>query len=202
CDGLALGALVAVLLRDRGRVERHAWAYSIVALAVIAAMAAYPVWGRLTIAALGALLPGVPDKILVGSLNILVFDVAAAGLIALLVVQSGHLLLAPLRLRPLTYLGTISYGIYMYHNLVRYLYMGPDRREWTLAWTLAYFAITLAVAAASWRFLEEPILGLKDRFDYGPRTSPARAGLAAPAPASVHDLNVHEPAGAAGDRSH
>jgi peptidoglycan/LPS O-acetylase OafA/YrhL len=82
---------------------------------------------------------------------------------------SGHGLLPS---RPLVYLGRISYGLYVFHvpvltvlepvwGLVRYFGSFP----------LA-FGLTVAVAALSYRFLEQPFLRLKERFTYV-RSAPA-----------------------------
>lgn len=67
---------------------------------------------------------------------------------------------------PLLYLGTISYGVYVYHAFMPYL-LGRvlgDRVE-SLDW-LSRFAIlaaaTIAMASVSWRVLERPILALKE----------------------------------------
>lgn len=74
---------------------------------------------------------------------------------------------------PLTYLGIISYGIYVIHDFVG----GFARRvlrfaglqspgEFTVA--LCMFLITVALASASWQSFEKPINRLKRRFPYRP----------------------------------
>lgn len=76
-----------------------------------------------------------------------------------------------LSLSPLVYLGTISYGIYLYH----YFAIWAFQREF--GWTrgqypnqLLYFsaltAATVVVATISWFAFERPINGLKQRFPY------------------------------------
>ncbi len=75
---------------------------------------------------------------------------------------------------PLVYLGTISYGIYLYH----YFAIWGFWREF--GWTRGHFpnqalyflaltATTIAVASLSWFLLERPINGLKRHFPYRPR---------------------------------
>jgi peptidoglycan/LPS O-acetylase OafA/YrhL len=69
---------------------------------------------------------------------------------------------------PLLYLGTISYGVYVYHAFMPYL-LGRilGGRVQSLHW-LSRFAIlaaaTILTASVSWRLLERPILGMKRHF--------------------------------------
>jgi peptidoglycan/LPS O-acetylase OafA/YrhL len=81
----------------------------------------------------------------------------------------GRVLLA----RPLLYMGRISYGIYVLHLFVqaafektgalgRYCQSG---HHWVHF--IVYSVVTLAVAAASWRWFERPINDLKRHFSYG-----------------------------------
>ena len=83
-----------------------------------------------------------------------------------------------LEARPLVYLGRISYGIYAYHLLIPLLLAKSFR---FLGWTFPSHgmgrlaiagAVTIAIAAASWRFFEAPINSLKQRVPYGRSTSP------------------------------
>jgi peptidoglycan/LPS O-acetylase OafA/YrhL len=75
---------------------------------------------------------------------------------------AGALLIA----RPITYVGTISYGLYLYHGFMPYVlgrYVpGFLELNWATRFTLLV-AGTFAVATASWRFFEAPILTVKDR---------------------------------------
>jgi peptidoglycan/LPS O-acetylase OafA/YrhL len=62
-----------------------------------------------------------------------------------------------LSLRPLRFIGTISYGIYLYHLPV-YVALTPERahlRGWPLDGV--HLAVTLAIAVLSYRFVEQPI---------------------------------------------
>lgn len=76
-----------------------------------------------------------------------------------------------MRIKPLIYLGTISYGIYVYHNFVHYLLDSKitkilgllDARSLTIP---LICAITISVAALSWHFFERPINNLKRYFKY------------------------------------
>lgn len=64
---------------------------------------------------------------------------------------------AALAVAPLVWLGRISYGAYLYHPLI-YLVIG-EARTGLSGWALlaVRIAVTIAAAAVSYRFLEEPI---------------------------------------------
>jgi peptidoglycan/LPS O-acetylase OafA/YrhL len=90
-----------------------------------------------------------------------------------------------LEVKPLLYLGTISYGIYIYHNFIHYLL---DRPEITNILALLHAgsltnllicATTIFVAALSWHLFERPINDLKRYFNYGRDRSLKKAALSA-----------------------
>ncbi len=74
--------------------------------------------------------------------------------------------------RPLVYVGKISYGIYLYHMAVheliwRELMVSMNNWPSTVKFPLrlgSYIAVSIAVAAVSHRYFEQPFLSLKDRF--------------------------------------
>lgn len=74
-----------------------------------------------------------------------------------------------LELPPVLYLGTISYGLYVYHGFMPYL-LGPALASVNvpvLNWLWRFFilsAATVLLASVSWRVLEKPIIGLKRYF--------------------------------------
>lgn len=78
-----------------------------------------------------------------------------------------HLWLArPFQAKVPIYLGRISYGIYVYHLVIFHqMNLREGYREGGVpAWELlAAIALVLLVAAASFRFIESPLLKLKDR---------------------------------------
>jgi peptidoglycan/LPS O-acetylase OafA/YrhL len=87
-----------------------------------------------------------------------------------------------LEARLLLYLGTISYGIYVYHNFIHYFL---DRPEITNIVVLLHArsltiplicAVTIFVAALSWHFFERPINNLKRYFNYRGDRSSEKAG--------------------------
>jgi peptidoglycan/LPS O-acetylase OafA/YrhL len=77
-----------------------------------------------------------------------------------------------LQLRPLVYVGTISYGVYVLHNLVIVAavhaapHFGFDYHPQGFVSFVVVTGLTVMVAACSWHFFERPINGLKDRFAY------------------------------------
>jgi peptidoglycan/LPS O-acetylase OafA/YrhL len=73
--------------------------------------------------------------------------------------------------KPLAYLGKISYGLYVYHlGVIFLLYrlLGPSltmsKGLSQFVLMLLEFAATFIVASLSYRFLEKPILSLKDKY--------------------------------------
>ena len=90
-----------------------------------------------------------------------------------------------LEIKPLIYLGTISYGIYVYHNFIPYLMYKTlglpsiaDLLKLPYARPLDSLlegGIAIFVAALSWHFFERPINNLKRYFKYEGDRSPKKA---------------------------
>jgi peptidoglycan/LPS O-acetylase OafA/YrhL len=100
-----------------------------------------------------------------------VFAVAASCLIFATVTRPGHRLWLVLGVGPLRYLGTISYGLYLWHWPVFAL----------TGWMLG-LPIALAAAALSHRYVERPFLARKRRPDS------SVAPMVVPTPRSVVSL--------------
>jgi peptidoglycan/LPS O-acetylase OafA/YrhL len=180
-DGLALGALLAVLRPDRGRPGRRASGLGMA-------------FGGVGLAALGYLVALASDGGLstVGTprwpaLTLLVVNLLGFAIVGLVLCHLGRPALWPLRVRSLVGVGTLSYGLYVYHYVVlslsddiaRRLGMG-GRPFWREALTIVAIVV---LARLSWRYVERPLLGLKDRFAYGPSpptgpSGPHRAEMA------------------------
>lgn len=168
-DGFALGSVLAVLqemTRSRGPAFRAALVLScrIALLAGLAVILPYIVMGHAT----GAV--RVYDDI--GrygnwTVNVLAAALLFFGVIGLM--SNGQL--RPLRrwmsIRPLTWLGEVSYAVYMFQSLI-FVVMHQLARSFTgishVVFELAAIVISIAVGPLSRRFLEEPIGNLKRHF--------------------------------------
>jgi peptidoglycan/LPS O-acetylase OafA/YrhL len=154
-DGIAVGALLAVFLQGRtpqmGNVAR---------IALLATSLAILLWiardfGLFTLpVALLPLVSGWPLAAL------------ACGGILISVLGSTGRWSSLLRSRPIIYLGRISYGLYVYHELLLKIAdrIFPQHAS-SPSQMIAYWAFgliaTLPVAAASYRWIESPFLRLK-----------------------------------------
>ena len=117
------------------------------------------------------------------------FDLGAALLAGWVVLRASTGFRGPigklLEIKPLIYLGTISYGIYVYHNFIPYLMYKTlglpsiaDLLKLPYARPLDSLlegGIAIFVAALSWHFFERPINNLKRYFKYEGDRSPKKA---------------------------
>jgi len=77
-----------------------------------------------------------------------------------------------LSMKPIVGLGRISYGLYLYHLPI--IALGVGRVGWipfadtTLGRLFIFSVMSIAVATASWIWLEKPILDLKRHFPFLP----------------------------------
>ncbi len=169
CDGLALGALLADLLVDRDLLKIHRRAFvrgfaAIGLLAIAIRQVGCPLMDRLDgpVPAMWAIRS---FAVQTGATCWIYF--AGVGLVLL---TDGSPKLAPLRDRRLVRLGTISYGIYLYHPFVLIFApmvqkaIGLKVAPWIM--DVAKVGACVGLAEISWRLVERPLLGLKDRFPY------------------------------------
>ena len=165
-DALAIGALIAVLARDStgSALIRRWWRR----LALISAGTI----GAIAIAQSGYR----EDEYLVLTAGFLVNAVLAAATIGGLLAEPRSGVHRPFHWRWLQWVGQRSYGAYVYH-LPLLLIVGPvkdlfrglppiagSRLPAEVAWILGMACLTMAVAEASFRWLERPFLALKPRF--------------------------------------
>ena len=142
--GLLIGALLALLLaRHRGRRQ------SSVGLQVLGAVGAVAVVGMFVASADtdSWLYPG----------GFLAFEIAVAVVLAAVTVPSASPLSAVLSLRPVRWVGAISYGLYLWHWPVTIAI--SEGRTRLGGWELAgiRLAATFALATASYYVLELPV---------------------------------------------
>jgi len=84
-------------------------------------------------------------------------ELGALALIACAVSGERSVVARALAIRPLTWLGTISYGVYLWHWPVNVFFSTERTHLHGLGLHALRFALTFAIAIASYRFLEQPI---------------------------------------------
>ena len=174
CDGLALGSLLAVLVFDRERVARHLGAFR----AGFAAIGLIALLGPVIVGSgpIGALesATGIPWLQLGPALFTSRACLVYFGLGGLTLCLQGHPAISFLRDKRLCYMGTISYGLYLYHPMVFAALPGLYKRHIvrhlglhsTLLMNLTMIAVCFLLAELSRRYVEGPILALKERLTY------------------------------------
>lgn len=93
---------------------------------------------------------------------LLLFGVAVACLLLSIVLIEDSPLARLLGIRPLVYLGRISYGVYLWHQIILAGGLIPFSIGFYQRAAVG-IALTLAVASASYRFVEQPFLRRKRR---------------------------------------
>jgi peptidoglycan/LPS O-acetylase OafA/YrhL len=176
-DGLALGAFLAVMARQPGGRERLAGALPLIVTVVTGLLAVTFVWTRL-----------------VSSEGLqVVLPVRAALILMLLACLLVWALIAPERSAtsrffcspPMAFLGTYSYGLYVYHHFISY-YLTTNRTDLELArWLGSHGAAvalqatlgasaSLALAYLSYELFEKRFLRLKRLFERARQPAPER----------------------------
>ncbi|MHB1556972.1 MAG: acyltransferase family protein [Isosphaeraceae bacterium] len=171
CDGLALGGLLAAMLHDRSPSEaRSLYGTRLTAAGLLAGTA----WAV-------AHLPG-PWGTVLAPTRILCVNIVFVAVVGLVVIHAGDPRLALLRDRRLVYLGTISYGLYLYHYILYHWledWVAAPVTSEAVRDALKVVASVLA-AALSERWIERPIGSLKRFFPY------PNGGPPDPAPTGPH----------------
>jgi peptidoglycan/LPS O-acetylase OafA/YrhL len=163
-DGLALGAFLAVTVRQPGGLERLVRALPWVAAVAASLLVATFGWTRLVSReSMEFVLPVRASliQVLLGCL-----------LVWALAVPQGSSISRFFRVRWLMFLGTYSYGLYVYHHFISY-YLTVNRTEFELArWLGSHgaavalqatlgIAVSLAIAYLSYEYFEKRFLRLK-----------------------------------------
>ena len=156
-DALAMGGLIAIAVRARPEWLRSGWM----------------VWGGAGAAAVFAavcrLTGNSPWSGAMRTVGLTAADLAFACLLATLIGRRPRVLVAALRARILTWMGTISYGLYLLHVIAPVAAHGMldglvKIRPRGTADLFFSLAASVCAAWASWVFFEDPILRWKDRF--------------------------------------
>lgn len=96
---------------------------------------------------------------------------AAFAMLPILHLAAGESILSRLfSIRPLRYVGRISYSLYLWNTPMLWLFGGPSSIPW-----LAPLALSFLLAAASWRYMESPLLRRHSARTRLPRVLPAVA---------------------------
>lgn len=110
---------------------------------------------------------------------LLAIHVAMVALVGAVCVRADHGLRPLLEARFALHVGTVSYGMYLFHVAVVTLVKGrvPDPGNASLVFAIAV-PLTVFAAGLSYRFFERPFLELRDRFRGRMRTPRSEAGVA------------------------
>jgi peptidoglycan/LPS O-acetylase OafA/YrhL len=189
-DGFGLGALLAWMLGEPGspRARRPGvvWCIAVLGALMLAytiARASVDAWLQVTLTGRGAKL-----ALSLNTSRMMLLYFSAVGLV---ISMAGQPILRPLRGKALCYLGTISYGLYLYHQPL-YGLISPSHFTANCSDSMFFdafkLAATVGLAIVSWEFFEKPILRCKDRFAYpmAGRCGEHRRGHSDPVPPDPH----------------
>jgi peptidoglycan/LPS O-acetylase OafA/YrhL len=162
-DALLVGCAAAVLLvHYRSRIsETMGRVFAILAVCAIAAVGVI-MWQAV-----------IPDASWLPTWGLFVFEICVALAVVGVMVAPRWGLGPVLAIPPLVWIGRRSYAIYLFHPIVFHL---ANRSRIHVAPALSLvlqFALVALVAEASWRFIEQPFLRRKRRFDSRAVPSPA-----------------------------
>lgn len=124
-----------------------------------------PAWAPFAVCVVALALANVPGDL--RGWPRLSFHLATSCVIALVVLRPESGVVRGLEWRPLAYVGTVSYGVYLLHKLVLHVVnRGLDAAELTAPAPLFVIGLlaTIGIAALSFRYFEAPILRLTARF--------------------------------------
>ncbi len=173
-DSIALGALLAIAVDSRGVARNRSVRAPLILLAIVAIVMAQRVHGD-------------NDS---GAFSLVYYPLVSLCCATILWSVIGIDLDRSSRLtRALVYLGKISYGLYVIHSFALYLtdmlFAALPQMNFVVALALRgafALALTIGLAALSYRFLEQPFLRLKKRWatDTRPSSEPEGARLSTP----------------------
>jgi len=176
-DGLALGGILAAMIfaNERGQLSMTRIRRTLLVAGFTSLT--FMVRGNALLTGLTATWPALGDPHVVISLRMFAMNLLFFALIGWIVIDSGNRRWSWLREGRLAELGQMSYGIYLYHYILLDLVQDfADRYGISNRFLIDGLKVSLsfAVAAASWRCVERPLLGLKDRFGYRERSHPGK----------------------------
>jgi len=165
CEGLALGALIAIRLRSGPWKISKLWLTvgTAALMGVACAGSVMSTWGTRNPANATDW-----DRTIGYSIS----SAGCACLVLWLICFRDSGYTRWLRIAPIRYLGKISYGVYLLHPLALWIIQEGIRKRILHfhkddpLYVLELVALSLAMASISWHLFEGPILKLKDRFTY------------------------------------
>ncbi len=162
-DALGIGGLIALLHQNRSAFEALKTKRIVLSLAIIGAV--------ITVAAMSDVWLKGAKSPLYSALLHTGFAIASGGLLLGAVKGYTGFLGRFLSFRPLCFLGTVSYGCYLYHLAVHSWvegFLGAAETDFGLVSLVLIFTLkvllTLIVASISWFCFEKPMNGFKDWF--------------------------------------
>jgi peptidoglycan/LPS O-acetylase OafA/YrhL len=184
-DSLAAGACVALAFGERQRVSKRVFDFGLLSTMISSGLLCLALFLKCGLLS-GTELRSTTTFAIFGYPLLAIFFAATTGLC---VHCSGRIWLAALRWKPITYIGKISYSMYLIHIPV-YVAVGLLWGAHTLTYTsqilhgVAAVFCTIALSAISWKYFESPILALRDR-PFSLRA--VRSDLSIPVAASTSD---------------
>jgi peptidoglycan/LPS O-acetylase OafA/YrhL len=167
-DGLAVGAILAILVRSSWRQRVQKWAAPTLILSII------------ILSAMGSVRssPSSDDPV-IGTIGCSI-AVIGYGALLLLSLREGAWPQRALSWLPLRTVGIYSYGFYLYHfplsvplSHMKGYFIGwmHSASAGGAVYIIACFAINMMVAAISFHLIESPVMRLKSRFSYARTTN-------------------------------
>lgn len=155
-DGLAVGSLLALIVRSKHMTKsRVRNAGLVVGLLTLS----FAVWTLIRLAKNGVThYPYTPTEPILGSIMFTILSLGFGGLLAVILALPSRLMDGLLCNAVVTWIGRISYGLYVYHFPIILGLRSYDLHP------AVSVAATFGVAAISWYVFESPILKLKARF--------------------------------------
>jgi peptidoglycan/LPS O-acetylase OafA/YrhL len=151
-DTLAVGACVALLLRAKPHISK--WTF----ISPIIPLFCATTWLSVHCGLLNHIELRSTELFSICGYTLIAFLFGCV--VAACVRMKEHPALMPLRLRPIVYIGTISYTIYLTHF---FIYVAVARvLNGDLLRALVAASATVAIAAFSWKYFESPILRLRN----------------------------------------
>jgi peptidoglycan/LPS O-acetylase OafA/YrhL len=181
CDALLIGALVALLRRGPWAGKLH----SAARIGFIALTAWFVLWLALHPAARHIAPPyPYPSGIFTWVLSLV--DIFSA-CVLIMAIEYGSLAFHLFNLRPLRWLGRISYGAYVFHDILHLQIVNLVQHHtghWRLPTAILGFTSTVLLAWVSFRWFESPFIRMKDRWTLP--STPANQALQESSPELTH----------------